>query len=584
MKGMLMKPNRNGMTIGIILSTIVGCCLLPLMGLAQNAGENEVNFDQMIESDTDAQPADAGISEMFDDAGAVKANTTVPDVGDVMDEGEEAPAPMMTTEQGSNKISISLDQVPVMDVIRMFSRMSGANIVIGTELKGMITVSMTDVEWKSALKAILDSVDLALVDKGNGIYTIIEKAQLALEPLEIDTYKLKYLTVRDAQPVVKSMLVRSNATVVVVGGNTFVIKETISNLQKIRETLGKIDRPRLQVFIEAKFVELSDNAIEDLGIKWESLSGYTLKALEMGRAIQDQRYKDIERSTTGLKLDDRTQQDVLTDNFTVDSQEMDTSGRARVDTINRGQSIVQNTVDSFTKNIDDYRTALLTASDFSVVLSALKSMEGVEVLSNPKIIVANGETASINVTRQEPNIVAQPQGDSGDRYAYSQDGWINIGVQLEVTPTVNTESNITVKVAPELSRKLGDKEVSGVGLAFPIKSTRRIETEFNIESGRTVAIGGLTQTDEQTEVTKIPLLGDIPVLGKYLFSHKHKELVQDELVIFVTVSLANANIIKTSPSAGIPSLATLIHKHMAENDLQLIQSEDKNILGNTDSN
>ena len=100
---------------------------------------------------------------------------------------------------------------------------------------------------------------------------------------------------------------------------------------------------------------------------------------------------------------------------------------------------------------------------------------------------------------------------------------------------------------------------------------RRIHTEFNVESGKTVAIGGLTETTDKDAVKKVPVLGDIPIIGKYLFTHRHDEAIQDEVIIFVTVEMANPKQIKEL--SGLPAKGRLIHKHLEAEALERSRTE-----------
>lgn len=531
-------------------------------------------------------------------------------------------------DSGEDLITISLDNAPLADVVRMFSRISGANIVAGTNLQGSVTVSMHDVPWEPALSAILDSVNLVLVEKTAGIFTIISKADLAAEPVTMETLFLNYTSVSNMLPVVQQMLVSTNGSVSAFpSANAIVVQETAARLSEIRSTVKKIDQPRPQVYIEAKFIELNDSAIQNLGINWRVLEGYNMgitpgfgytnnntqlntytDALTYGRGRQrvvtqtrtsddsDERNNIIygsdgsgSASSTGLfggtstrnfgataggvnsyatsEIDPETGEETITLNDIAPVRNRSlTSSRNTVDqTIDSFEDTFSRVQDSV--NVDGATrllSAVLSADELAVTLSALKQEDGVEVVSNPKVIVSNGETANIHVGRSEPNVTAVPTGDTGDRFAVALDQnqpYIEIGVKLEVTPTVNTEDNITVKIIPELSRKLGDLEVGAVGVSYPIMSIRRIETEFQLSSGKTVAIGGLTETSDSTSVNKVPVLGDIPVIGKYLFQHKSTTQIQDETIIFVTVGLANPkSLVEVS---GIPSGGELIHRHLA---------------------
>jgi type II secretory pathway component GspD/PulD (secretin) len=447
----------------------------------------------------------------------------------------------------TNLVSISLDDVPIMDVIRMFSRISGANIVAGSELEGNVTVSMRDVEWRAALRVILDSVGLVLIEKDAGIYTIIGKDMLAAEPVETDSYKLKFLTVSDIFPVVQQMLVHTNASVAAAPGNTVIIKETVDRIAKIKTMIEVIDQPRPQVFIEAKFVELNDQAIKDLGINWQVLQGYTVGAGNLQWSLTDERQTVTETEDTLQRFDRRQNTDALNELYDVNAnqyEERETtfveqppeSGnfiastelvptRQVTDVIDQGQNVERNVRDQTTRAVTDIRTAVLTADQFALTLSALKQNDGIDIVSNPKIIVASGETASIHVGRKDPEIKAVADNNLGGRLTYQREGWIESGVRLEVTPIVNTEDIITMLISPQLSRVIGFAESGDVRVRIPILSTREIVSQFNLPSGQTAAIGGLTETREQENVRKIPLLGDIPILGRYLFSHTHTEKV-----------------------------------------------------------
>ena len=538
-----------------------------------------------------------------------------------------------------NRISVTLDNVPLQDVIRMFTRISGANIVSGTNLAGSVTVNLQDVEWEPALRVILDSTGNALVEKTPGIYTIVNKSELASEPVTSDTLFLNFATVSNILPLVQSMLVSSNAKASAFSGaNAIVIQETVPRIKTIRDVIARVDRPRDQVLIEAKFVELNDEAIKDVGIDWSVLQGYTVSVTPQFQYGKNRTSTDTSNDTTSDRNqrtvtdrrtsdDTQTKHDVTQDAYVTYNDDKGISGSSAVfpggsvsgsdtsgsrdGTINvSGQNFsdydpleqkltliprqdntaidrafkedsrvrtlddLATTGDQVTKTTTEVLSAVLSAEQFALTLSALKQNNGVEIVSNPKVVVASGETATIHVGRNEPNIVAVPQGDTGDRYAYQLDAttpFIEIGVKLNVTPTYNTESNINVRITPELSRKLADKSVGESGTTFPVTQVRKINTEFNLESGRTVAIGGLTESDDVENIKKVPVLGDIPIIGKYFFRHTHTEKLQDEVIIFVTVTSARPNTL--AQISGIPQEGRLIHRHLAQRAEEAAKAE-----------
>jgi type II secretory pathway component GspD/PulD (secretin) len=245
------------------------------------------------------------------------------------------------------------------------------------------------------------------------------------------------------------------------------------------------------------------------------------------------------------------------------------AGRTVADTIDVGRDVTRDISKTFDKTVADLRTAVLGVDDFRLVLSALKQMDGVTVVSNPKIIVANEEPAKIHIGRTEKPFVAQvtPATQTTAPFTtYTPGDPVELGVKLTVTPTVNTMSNITVKITPELTRFLRYDVAPDGATKYPVVATKKIETVFCIESGRTVAIGGLTETRDQDVTKKIPLLGDIPLIGKYLFSHQHKEKTQQETLIFVTVGLALPENLQAK--TGLPEDTDLAHRHMMKSAVE----------------
>lgn len=531
----------------------------------------------VVPEDLDAGAEGRGLLDIETARPAEALETDLIDLEMVQEE-----SPTLDKKTVEDLITISLDDVPIQDVIRMFTRISGANIVAGTNLQGNVTVSLQDVEWEPALRVILDTVDLAMVERDQGIYGIVSKNDLVSEPVTVDTLFLNYTTVTNILPIVKKMLVSTNASVSgFPSANAIIVQETANRLGKIKETVRRLDIPRRQVFIEAKFVELNDQAIKDLGINWEVLQGYTVGAGNLAWSYEENREWVKSRGTTSERWDKRNQLDALDrvyDIYGIEYQDgsseyeevppdsgnfilvkEDTPTRTYNDNIDLGQNIQQNIADTFSKTVGDMRTAVLSADQFQLTLSALKQNSGADVVSNPKIIVASGETATLHVGRRDPILKRSTESDV-KTVTYEFDRYQDSGVELQVTPIVHTVDEISMEIIPELSRVLGYANSGDANIQIPVLSSRRIKSQFNLASGKTAAIGGLTETTEKEQINKVPLLGDIPLIGKYLFTHTHEEKVQDEIIIFVTVEVAKAQDLREE--SGIPTGGRLIHQQL----------------------
>jgi type IV pilus assembly protein PilQ len=486
---------------------------------------------------------------------------------------------MSTNQASKHLISVQFQQAPLTEVIRAFTVISGANIVLGTNGHETVTLSMKDVEWEPALRAILDSAGRALVMKSPGIYVVVSKADMASEPLTVETIQCKYIMAQAVQPMVEKMLVGSNTScAVITAANALLIKGMPSNITDIKKLLETVDQPRQQVFIEAKFVELNDQAIKDIGINWQSLAGYGVgvNGLTWGRTEN----RDTIKSTSAkdAQWDKRQNTDTMNKFYDMNNQQYEnktvsfqqgpggsvvqqdtiTPTRTLNDTIDRGRNVTRDIEDTFKMTIGDARAAVLNADSFNVVLSALKQNIGATIVSNPRLLVASGQKATIHVGEDRPYAKkSTTQQGTGGNSTQSEIDQIKTGVELNVTPTVNMASNITLKIQPRLSRVTGAVTIDGNEV--PVLTTRDVDSEFNVDSGRTVAIGGLTTATDRQKISKIPLLGDIPLLGKYLFSHQHTEKLQDEIIIFVSVGVIRADTIKESD--GIPTTGQLIHRY-----------------------
>lgn len=490
------------------------------------------------------------------------------------------------------RISIALDDVPLQDVVRMFTRISGANIIAtATNLGGKVTVNLQDVEWKPALSSILDIYNLQVSEKipGSGIYSILPRMPGSEDPPIASTIFLNYASVSNVAALVAPLVGKGGSVASFPNCNALVVRATALNVNEIRKVVSEIDLPRKQVYIEAKFLELNDEAIKDLGVNWQVLEGYGVGVGSLQWSVQENRNKVQSNNKAATRQDSRTKTDTLNERYDANglpytesstvveeqppgsgnflSRTVTTPTRAVNDVINQSVAYQQDQKNNYEKTLADVRTAVLSADDFKLILSALKQQSGVSVVSNPKIIVANEQTATIHIGENEPNIkgtVTAGQQGQANTTTYTLDDkkpYFEFGIKLDVTPVINNASNITVSINPTLSRFVRNK-VAPDNNSYPVEATKTITTTFSLESGKTAAIGGLTETNDRKEEVKVPLLGDIPLIGKYLFTHTHTARSQQETIIFVTVGIADPRSI--GREEGLPEDAELVKQHMGK--------------------
>ena len=515
---------------------------------------------------------------------------------------------------GVELINVAVDNETLENVVAMFTKLSGANIVSSSaNLTGTVTVNLKGVDWKAALSSILDLHDLALAEKtpGSGVYSIVPKPPPTAEPVTVETFFLKYTTVAEVKPIIAAMLPGGTNLNITIADfpsrNAMIVKTTEPNLIEIRKLVQNMDQPGKQVCVETKFMELSDRASKQLGIRWDSLEEFGVR-LGAGPFTYDRKTThDRLRSTDYQQWNrqqniDQTKKLYDKDGVQIEELKIEyiaipgTTNFERIatvspthtisDTLDVGSDDTRRSLDQFTRNITEQQTAILEMQTLDVVLSALKKTEGANIISNPKIIVTSGSSnAFFSVGEREPIIRTEiqrgTQDSPGDKLTANLDttistdhikgGYLETGISLQVVPVVKTDEMIEASIYPRLVRLIGSKEVGEN--SWPRISVKEIKTTFTLRSGQTVAIGGLTDSSDDKAVTKVPLLGDIPIIGKYLFTHTADAKRQVETIIFVTLSLARPEELRRSE--GIPEDAELVHQRVFQDERERQEFEKK---------
>ncbi|MBI5426507.1 MAG: hypothetical protein HZA32_20720 [Opitutae bacterium] len=185
-------------------------------------------------------------------------------------------------------------------------------------------------------------------------------------------------------------------------------------------------------------------------------------------------------------------------------------------------------------------SAVFTASDFNIIVSALKQQNNTKVISNPTIVTLNNTEAFINIGSEYP-IPSYTYNSERGTFEVSGFQYKPIGVILKVTPQVNAQGVIRMTLEPEISSSNRETTFGGAGGAsIPIIDTRKVKTQVSLKDGYTAGIGGLMSASKAHGGTKVPVLGSIPVLGR-LFSSKSVNDVTTNLLIFITAKTVSAD-------------------------------------------
>lgn len=489
----------------------------------------------------------------------------VSDVSNVRDEVQASSS--IIAEEGT--VTLRFTDEPLNNVVALFTKTLGVNIlasVADIEDK-KVTVNLTGVEWKSALSAILAMHELLLVEQspGSKVYVIMPRREEAEEQRVVETIRLNYITTVQAKQLLMPLLSTNSTLLEFASGNAIVVRTTPSILMEIKNILAELDAPTKQVCVEAKFMELSDQASKQLGIDWQALEALTLQ----GKDIE----LDYNKTLSRTSMDERGNVRVRRNNRVSDTDFDVKAKNVKTLAVDNEGTITRTSVLPVDRT--EIRAAVLGIDDFKIILSALNKLEGVSLISNPKIIVASGATnAFFNIGSRLPIIKSTrtvrgiEQGitditlelDTAVKTDYIEGGYLKTGIELRVIPIAKTDDLIEARIQPKLIRELPKTpEQVALGIPWPSISVKELDTTFTLKNSQTVAIGGLTSTTDAERSSKIPLLGSIPIIGR-LFSYKYSAKEQVETIIFVTLSLVPSETMREV--AGIPQNAELVHKEL----------------------
>ena len=428
---------------------------------------------------------------------------------------------------------------PIDLVLRTLARQAKLNIVVTDAVAttaGTVNMRIEDKTPKEAIEIIVESKGLIMDEGKGGVFYIKTQAEKQKEPTESGSYTLSYAQAKEVVTLLAGQIQSGVAPQFDQRTNTVFYRENRSNMEKVNAFLLSIDRPTQQVMIEARLVEVTANPKQSYGINWAGVVGgsATPQTFRYGgsvnNAIGAPRATLVKppnaNGTSGL-------------------------GSALIDSAN-GVAGVNDFVTS--GNLSSLGSllggqfAILTAPQMSATVRLLNEDADAEFLAHPRVVTANNQKAEIKITRNQP----VPQLNFNEQTAQAvfsgfQDK--EYGNTLIVTPSINKDDFVTLQVKPEISNKVGDATFTfgGAVVTSPVIDKRTLDSNVLIKSGETLAIGGLLQDEQTKERTKVPVIGDIPVLG-YLFQERKNQRTKRNLLVFVTPT-----VIKEGYGTGLES-------------------------------
>ena len=370
--------------------------------------------------------------------------------------------------------------------------------------------------------------------------------------------------------------------------NSIMVTAPAMILEACEQVIREVDVEPRQVYIEARFVELSNNAFRNVGIDWSMLDGMKgsanigagINGFNIGKGVQS--YERTVSDKTG------------TTKYTLAGGTTSSAAEAF-----RGTS--DGSITHF--------NGTLNFPEMYIVLSALEQAEDARIFSNPKIIVSSGRKAVVDMTTKYPNVTVSAKrtlnGNAEsldlamnmtaipgkDTMMFANEAFFSWGISLEVTPRIGTNGLINVSIVPTISNLDTTYSSSGFVTAddsadsssptysskYPVIEVQRLVTDFAMSSGTTAVIGGLSRTEEVQVDNGIPFLSAIPWIGPRLFGSSGRKKQQKEIIVFVTVGIIDPK--DVHKDAGLPKNAVLGRQYTKGQKLEPGDKPEKNLEG-----
>jgi len=433
---------------------------------------------------------------------------------------------------------IVIDDVPLLDAIKNLARQSGLNFQFDPRVNAMsnqpnVTVRFENVTPSDALEAVLENYGMTLQqDPKTRISKITIKDPKAKEPLISNVIQLKYASPTNLVPLLKATLSPESQVLADLRTSQLLVMTTEKEMTNVNTLVLQLDTPTKQVLIEAQLWETAKKPSSVKGIDWSG----TLEAQNVTFG-NGKTFGNVEEGFAGKSTITKPGNTVETPGGRPVTEPSSTKSEA----VSSLSSIFQTATGAGGLGLNTAKgfhpaTAFLNADGLSAVISFLNKDSDTELVATPRAVTLDNNVANLNVSRAYPVYKITP--GSANSPAGSEITWTNVGVLLQVTPRISANSNISLHVIPEVSDIADvDKQViNGQAYTANIYGIRRVETHVMIHSGATLVMGGLLNDRSFKGHTKVPILGDAPVIG-LLFRKDEKRRDKQNLLIFVTPTI-----------------------------------------------
>jgi type IV pilus assembly protein PilQ len=431
--------------------------------------------------------------------------------------------------------------MPIDTVLMNLAEQGKIDIVKSPNVTGNVTVKVTNVPLEEALTNILAAHDYTYISTENmvRVVPIPEMIAAAREPLVTRIYRITYADANDVAGALSGFVSEDGKVAFNRGTSHIIVTDTEHKIKAIDKFVEQIDHVTPQVLVEVRLYDITSNEGFELSPDWfigrnAPLTADTIlppsevTVTEIGRSDSWEERQDYRQGLDRNQLSDY-EDEREEHSWTEPTTETETTyeNTQPIMTNYRRKPFVGGSFDRVTGGTLSF-SLLNDAVDIDLALSILQTQVEAKLLANPRILVVDNETADFEIIREiayrELLQVARE-----DPITYTE--FKNVGVGLKVTPHIARDEMIRLHIEPEFGVLVG-RDSFGV----PTVDTRRVNTTALIRNGQTIVVGGLRQKETSKNISKVPILGDMPLVGG-LFQSETESVETKELVIFITTRI-----------------------------------------------
>ena len=397
-------------------------------------------------------------------------------------------------------VCVDANEEPIGLVIQQLADQVDVDLIISPNVTGEVTDSLTDVTLEEALQCILDVHGAAFIP-GDNVIRILPLAEVPAisERLVTQTFEIIYADVTQVVAALEKFMSQQGSVSSIAGTSHIIVTDTESKIKDMANLIATIDRITPQVLVEVRIYDITSKDNLDLGVEWGA-----------------SRRTNLDASAN-----------IINDDFTVQRNGVSTYPNSRTNPAVMGgfEGATSKTADA---TLGFLRFGVLNEHvDINAQLRAEKENIDAKLLANPRILVLDNETALFDIVTEHPYVEKTiTSGSVTETVQFKK-----VGITLQVTPHIARNGMLRLKIAPSFGVVVSQVTVSSSNV--PVVDTRTVQTIALVKDNQTVVLGGLRKKDTTQQINKVPLLGDLPILG-HLFRFEGEATVVTELVVFIT--------------------------------------------------